>query len=393
MHALLCWELGANRGHVVALGAIARELLARGDRVTFAVQRLDALRALRPLAPEVAVLQAPVWPGLLSTGGQRTRVQTASFGDILAGLGLRDSGVVEFLLRGWDGLLAAVKPDVVVANFAPMAQLAARGRVPVLAAGNGFSLPPCELDSFPRLIDSERSYGEEHLLQAVNLGLARSGRPALGRLPQLVAADVRAPHVLGIFDPYRASRNETRRPPILPAWTQARAGSGDEVFAYFSDTMSRPERLYDALARLARPVRLHIPNLAPDVAARLAGGGVIVEPRPLAIASIAEKSRLVVSHGGLGFVSMTLAAGLPQLILAPDLEKSLIGRAVQALGVGRLLDWRAAQAERIAAAAEDLAADEATRRRASALADDLAPELVAGSAAWFADEAVRLGTL
>ena len=389
VHVLMAWELGANQGHVTALGAVARALVARGARVTFAAQRLDSLRSLRPLPERMSIVQAPVWPGLLVTAGFRSRHAPVTFGDILASLGLRDSGAIEFMLRAWDGLLAALVPDVVVANFAPMAQLAARGRIPVVATGNGFTLPPCETPTFARLRDAVPLFDEARLLDAVNLGLARVGRRSLDRLPEILAADQRLPYTFAAFDPYGALRREPLGAPILPGWTPSRAAGGNEVFVYFSDIAERPERIYDALGALGGSVRLHVPNLPASVVGTLAAAGVAVEPKPLAIADIARRSGLVVSHGGLGLVSMTLAAGLPQLVLAPDLEKRLIGQAVERLGVGRLLAWREATSGQIVEAIQALRADVALQERAREIGDVLAPLLSGNSAAHIADAALR----
>lgn len=389
VHVLLAWELGANQGHVTALGAVARELRALGAQVTIAAQRLDALRALRPLPEGLKVVQSPVWPGLLVTAGFQPSQAPVTFGDILANLGLRDSGVVEFMLLAWDGLLAGLRPDLVIADFAPMAQLAARGRIPVVAIGNGFTLPPCQTQSFPRLRQATPLFEEARLLEAVNLGLMRAGGRGLDRLPDIFAADLRLPHTFKIFDPYGSLRQEPLRAPILPGWTPTPKACGDEVFVYFSDIAAKPERIYDALAGLGKGVRLYIPNLPAPVASSLAAAGVAVEPKPLTALDIARRSNLVVSHGGAGLVSMTLAAGLPQLVLAPDLEKRLIGGAVAKLGVGHLLAWRETTSAQIIEAVHRLRADDEVRERAISIADNLAPHLSGDSATQIAEAALR----
>lgn len=387
---LLAWELGANRGHVTALGRVAQELSERGARVTFAVQRLDAMRALRPLDPSWSIVQAPVWPGLIVASGFRLSQPTASFGDILANSGLRDSAVVEFLLRGWDGLLTATGADVVITNFAPIAQLSARGRVPVVAAGNGFTLPPDHLPEFPPLLKARPTYPEDQLLQAVNLGLERTGRAGLSHLPEIMSADRRMPHSLRIFDPYESVRLEQMLAPILPGWTPVRPAGGDEIFVYFAETTPRAEHIFEAFARMGRSVRIHVPNLPAATARKLAAAGASVEPKPLPVADIARRCRLVISHGGLGLVSMTLAAGLPQLVLAPDLEKRLIGETIVRLGVGRLVRWRDVDVEVILAAVDLLLADESTRERACRLGAELTSLLQENSAGRIAEAALSL---
>ncbi|MBJ7402216.1 MAG: hypothetical protein JHD07_02525 [Bradyrhizobium sp.] len=377
---------------MTALGGIARALSRRGARVTFAVQRLDAMRALRPLEDSWVFVQAPVWPGLLVNAGFGGRQPTVTFGDILAILGLRDSGVVEFLVRGWDGLLNATRPDAVVADFAPMLQLAARKRLPVVATGNGFSLPPDHLEAYPPLWNSRPTFPERELLNAINVALERCGRPALARLPEIMAAERRMPHSLALFDPYGDARRDRMLAPILPNWSPSHVAEGDEIFVYFSETAHGAERIYEALARYGSRVRIHVPNLAGTYLDKLRAAGVIFEPRPLKIVDIALRSRIVVSHGGLGLVSMTLAAGLPQLVLAPDLEKRLIGETVARLGVGRLLPWSDATADSIVANIDALCADVNIRRRASQIGRTIAPLLSDDASEIIADSVLSLCT-
>jgi UDP:flavonoid glycosyltransferase YjiC (YdhE family) len=167
-------------------------------------------------------------------------------------------------------------------------------------------------------------------------------------------------------------------------------GDGDEIFVYFAEAAPGAERIYDALARLGRRVRIHVPNLSAVFAEKLKEAGAFVEPKPLSVVDIARRSRLVVSHGGLGLVSMTLAAGLPQLVLAPDLEKRLIGEAVTRLGVGQLLRWSDVTADGIVAAIEVLCADVNVRQRASQLGHELAPLLAEDSAERIADAILSL---
>src|SRR5262245_15242693 len=96
---LLAWELGANLGHAVRLGRLARGLAARGVRVVAAVQRPDRFQ---PYAVGVAeIWQAPVWPGLLGARWQRSE-EAVTYDEILAELGFADPQVVTALLSSWD---------------------------------------------------------------------------------------------------------------------------------------------------------------------------------------------------------------------------------------------------------------------------------------------------
>ncbi|TAJ69777.1 MAG: hypothetical protein EPO45_20590 [Sphingobium sp.] len=87
---------------------------------------------------------------------------------------------------------------------------------------------------------------------------------------------------------------------------------------------------------------------------------------------------------------MTLAAGLPQLVLAPDLEKRLIGETVARLGVGRLLPWSDATADSIVANIEALCADVNTSQRASQIGRTIAPLLSDDASEIIADSVLSL---
>lgn len=387
---LLAWELGGNRGHATALGAVAGALLNYGAELVFAVQRLDALRTLRPMERFGGVFQAPVWPGLLVTAGFRSPRPPATFGDILAGQGMHDSAVVEFLLRGWDAIFATVRPDAIVTDFAPMAQLAARGRFPVIATGTGFANPPDHLPEFPPLRDGVPTFPEPELLQVVNRGLERTGRAGLERLPQMLGATRTLVSCFSVFDPYGSTRRTSLLPPVLPGWGPAPGGDGEEIFVYFSETAPGLQRLAEMLPRLGRRVRLYVPNLPASLAERLSRAGVTVERQAVPVAEIARRSRLVVSHGGMGLVSMTLAAGLPQVVLSVDLEKALIGLSVMRLGVGHALAWRTVTSESVAAAVGRVAADAAIRQRARIVGAELAPLLATDSTDEIAQEVLRV---
>ena len=162
---LLGWELGANRGHLVRLGNLARRLAAAGHDVAIAAQRLS--RAFD--FPDGATLwQAPVWPRLLSNVGALGGAFPNTMGDILVRVGLDSDDALPSLIQGWDAILAAVRPDVVVADFAPALLCAARGRCPTLTVGIGFYVVPPALPAFPSLTGQHPVFPEAEVLERVN---------------------------------------------------------------------------------------------------------------------------------------------------------------------------------------------------------------------------------
>jgi hypothetical protein len=133
--------------------ALARELQSRGHRVSIVGQRIDIFTSGQAGAAEL--WQAPVSPRLLTNAAQQSALPAASHGDILAKVGFDDPAIVRAIIGAWDRLLAAVSPDLIIAEYAPFLLLAARDRLPAVAVGTGFELPPVHLAHFPLLAGGE----------------------------------------------------------------------------------------------------------------------------------------------------------------------------------------------------------------------------------------------
>ncbi|MCC6949027.1 MAG: hypothetical protein IT539_14780 [Bradyrhizobiaceae bacterium] len=339
---LLAWELGAGRGHILRLAQTTRALEARGLDTIYAVQRLDTLQAASVDPTRGGHFQAPIWPGLLSTSGVGLPGLQATLGDILADLGLRNGKVVEYALAGWDTIFSHVRPSAVVADYSPMCLLAARGRIPTLATGNGFTLPPAHLERFP-ILRPEREdpkYDEPALLESLNGALRATSRHPIDRLPAVFTADRTCLGGFTEIDPYAADRRTSYLAPFIPSWDPDVRKEGNEIFVYLPEYIHSYPSILTALESVAAAgstLRLYAPNLDQTIAQRLASAAVAVERQPLPLESIARRTRLIVSHGGCGTVSFALASGIPQVVIAFDTEKLLTGTALEKLQAGRLV--------------------------------------------------------
>jgi rhamnosyltransferase subunit B len=365
-HVLLGWEFGANRGHAIRLTAVADALRAAGHKVSFAVTRLDVMHAQK--VPGSPIWQAPVSPRMMAGRGRATG-PAVGMADILARLGMDDGLIVASMLDGWRQLLGAIAPDLVIADFAPFLLLAARGRLPTISVGTGFSSPPAGMAKLPALVAGAEGVDQNSLLEAVNAGLARAGDPPLGALAQLFAADNPIVATFAELDPYSASRDEAlvfpdaANPVVSP-------GRGDEVFAYLPDTVPAASPLWPALAASGLKVRVHIGMGGTALQNAVAEHGLIVEPEPLPFALIAERSRLLVSHGGHGFICAGLLAGLPHVVCHYDLEKLTHGLALARAGLGGHVSLAAIKPRPFAESLVRLFGDEAIAGRVRAAAPD-----------------------
>ena len=243
----------------------------------------------------------------------------------------------------------------------------ARGRCPTLTVGIGFYVVPPALPAFPSLTGQHPVFPEAEVLERVNRGLVETGRAPIDRLPGMFQADR---YLVGSFrelDPYADWRTEPLAAPSV-AHPLGEAGSGDEIFLYADSGLLRAQPLWDGLVRAALPVRVHAEGASPAQLAELERQGLIVERRPVPFAEIARRSWITMSSGGMGFISSSLAAGLPVVAIHYDLEKRLNGEAVTRLQLGGHVHAGQIQADAFATSLRQLYQNESFQRRARELA-------------------------
>jgi hypothetical protein len=312
--------------------------------------------------PDAPILQAPVSPRMLA-GGNRAVGIPAGMADILGRIGLDDADIVAAMIEAWRALLSAIRPDVVVGDFAPFLLLAARGRVPSVSVGTGFSMPPATMDSFPALVDNIDSVDQDRLRDTVNAALADVGDAPITALPRVFVADRAIAATFTELDPYATMRAEPLALPesIDPSVT---AGGGDEVFVYVPELLPVDAPLWPGLAESGLRVRVHMALSSVETQAAVRRHGLIVEPEPIPFARIAECSRLILSHGGHGIICAGLAAGIPHVVCYYDLEKLTHGLALTRARLGGHVSLHAIQPNAFAASLVKAHADEGLLRRA-----------------------------
>ncbi len=333
---LFAWELGGGLGHVMRIRRLAARLAPHGLRLIAAVKNLNSAHILAAVGVEV--MQAPIWPATFLSKSRRTAISTSTFGDILAALGFADEQAVQMVCSAWHRLFALVNADLVVAECSPGCALAARGRIPLVIVGTGYTLPPPEMERFPPLHqNSPPVFREEDIVEIVNRALDWLGSPPLVRLPQIFEADARSVLTFPLLDPYRAHRVQWAEGPILDCVPAARQPDARTIFVYLSSNRNVRAEVFDALHPFADRVRLFGPEVGTEQATELSRRGSRIEISPPPLASALADARLFVHLGGNGAAAEALAAGVPQLVLSTDNEKDLNGQALEWAGVGRLL--------------------------------------------------------
>lgn len=338
---LYAWELGNGLGHTHLLAQLARHPRLATHEALFALPHrapsgayLDALG--------LAHVQAPLFQRTPVTG-DTANFRAGSFADVLALQGYADAGALRAQIDAWRRLLDTSSADLVIADFAPTLMLAARGRVPVIAAGTPFGLPPAHLDAFPALPALHDGQlptpvmPQSRLHGIVSAALADDDAPAPS-LPGWFRAEARIPLVFPLLDPYRELRREPAAGPVHGLRAPLPPASAPRVLAYLADEYPALDAVLDTLDALHVPVDVYVRGDTSASRTSLAGHRLARLPMPFDLDAALSRASLVVHHGAIGIAQDALAAGRSQLVLPFHLENTLTAmsllRAGVALGVG-----------------------------------------------------------
>lgn len=373
--ALLAWEHGSGRGHVVPLRTVAE---AVSDRFTFdaALCRLDFKSELVGLCDAV---QGPWMPFFGEHRKARGNPVTSTWGELMGDIGFRRPEILRESIGWWQGVMRECDISLVIADNAPCALLAAKGLgIPSVAIGSGYWVPPPNMTTFPVLLPrhSTRIHDEAEIVDTINSVMPEFGIPKLERLPEVYACSDQLVFTLEMLDPYVEWRSQPLLPPIIGGEVEP-ASDGDEVFVYFSTSEKSDPGLMEAIGSLGVPVRAFMPGLDEEIAEDLTRRGVHVERSPVPVHLVARRSRLLVNAAQHGTLCMGLAAGLPQVSVPQQREQQYNAEAAAGRGVLVLVDKAERDADRFRSIVLDAYEDAAMARRARHLADELRPNFQA----------------
>ena len=319
---LLANELGRGFGHAYKLLLVARGLAAAGERPVLVLPDPETTRAL---GGDFEVLTAPPL--------ERAAVPPAfeSMGDILAAAGLGDVAATGTVMQRWEDILARVQPALVIGDYAPFLSVAAYGRLPRMALGNGFTLPPANLAGYP-------SFSGERVLRhpAVDRTLDELVGPDRPVTPALLAGERHFVCVLPELDVFAGLR---RHPAVGPLEDPPRLSPvlDRSFFAYLAGSAPGCEVVLAGLARSGCRGSVHVRGGTAAQARSLAGSAVRWCPRPVSLDDAIHESALIVHHGGPNTAQRALLAGRPQLLAPDTVEQVLDAEELEGLGVGRCL--------------------------------------------------------
>ncbi len=351
---LAVWEMGANMGHIDRMLVSARALRRRGHVVTFLLRDLSRAHA-RVAAAGFAMGQAPIWLPQLANPPR-----LGNYTAVLAAAGWLDPAGLAALVCAWRTAFDLLQPDLLIADHAPTALLAARGRpFPVWAVGNSFELPPPGA-CFPAIAWWDPAAAavaaagcaddDARLLRSANQALALLGDAPLPRLTALFEPAHKALVSLPEFNHYGAypdtflqlGASYVGDSGVAPVWPE---GQGRRAFVYLSPTAPEFRVVLAALHEQGWLALVHAAGLSNEAATRLGGPWVRFEPAPVQTDAAVASADVVISHASVGMVSAAALAGKPQLVLPSHKEQMMVAQRVQEAGVGLLVaaDSTAAQ--------------------------------------------------
>lgn len=354
---LFVWELGGNFGHAAKVVRVAGALADRYDIVVAAQNPV----AIRQMAPELQarVLAAPV----AQTRRMRPdEADGASFPGVLMQDGWDDPTVLGPLVEAWRTLFDLVGPDVIIAQSAPTALLAARGTgVPRVILGSGYDNPP-RAAPMP-LFYPEKSGAAEvaarqeaAALATANAVLAKSGVTRMAQFADLLKVE-RSVLVTWPETDHYADRAaiEPDHPPYLGHVAVQDAGApvawagrgGPRIFAYLRPGSPESVAAFGALLAMApkADVIIAAPGIVEKEAQLLRSGGAQVVDGPARLGPLLPQCDLGISHCGSGTVAALFHAGVRQLFLPTQMEQSMLARAMGQRGFGLGIIGRYGKAE------------------------------------------------
>lgn len=334
-HLLIGWELGAGMGHAHRMMPIVGAYLARDWKITVAARHVPRVKEalsffLGQSDNQLSIVQAPIFLHRAPI----VSIPPISLADIFVSAGFADAQLCRPVIRAWRRLIDEIMPDVVLSDFAPSLNIVASGICPLLAIGNGWTIPP--IGKLPTFAGVGGEFAdlqnEERIIEA--LWAASDQRWRGESFCDLLRGDVNFVCTLPQLDPYLRFRIDEHYWPVeIPQPEALQDSTMDTVVVYFPSDHPALS-LVEILSR-DLPWRFRIYTGSTN---RISENNLFYSNMPLNLPSLLPSACLAIHHGGLGMANWCLVHRVPQIIFPTDMEKLLIGRGVMEMGSGLVAD-------------------------------------------------------
>lgn len=335
-HLVFCWEFGEGYGHVAGFKKIAEELKRSGVKVSWILRHLDYAHIVRASEDDL-VFQAPH-----TRSSNVNHESTLSYSHMLSFLGYANPPLLLNLVSAWRQLLILLDADMIVADHAPSALIAAKTlRLKRTMIGTGFFSPP-RLDVLPQFAVFPAQ--QEQKLKAFDQEFVKSVNHCLTHFD--VEPIQKAADIFSVDEDFLCTFAELDHYPNRPnaQYWGARFSNdmGEQVrfktnkfriFVYMHERSKQYQNVMSSLANINAEVIAHIPKIE-LVQANQSYPSIQFCENPANMASVFEQANLVVCNGGHGTVAATLLAGVKVLMVPMQLEQLMLSHLLTKRGLG-----------------------------------------------------------
>jgi UDP:flavonoid glycosyltransferase YjiC (YdhE family) len=332
---VFCWEFGEGYGHVAGFRKIAQELKKNGVKVTWILRHLDFAHLVQDEQDDV--FQAP---HTRSTNAGKEA--TLSYSHMLSFLGYSNQQLLLNLVTTWRQLLSMINADMIVADHAPTALIAAKTlNIKSAMIGTGFFSPP-RMDVLPQFcvfpdqpMEKLKQFDQvfvdtvNHSLSHFNFAPIKSATDIFSVEEDFLCTFAELDHYPNRPDAqYWGARfsNEMGKPVNYKT-------AKYRIFVYMHQRSEQYLNIMECLNSVDAEVIAHIPKIDVSQAA-LTYPNITFFPEPANMQSVLEQVDLVVCNGGHGTVAATLLAGVRILMLPIQLEQMLLSQLLTRRGLG-----------------------------------------------------------
>ncbi|MBL8514294.1 MAG: hypothetical protein JNJ55_09920 [Betaproteobacteria bacterium] len=336
---LFSWEMGSGLGHLGRFQPLHAALVARGATCAMALRELANVHSVFGSNAK-DVWQVPVPRPVQQHGSIHV-----GYADSLRRVGYGDAAVLEMMLNAWLRIIDAVRPDMLIADYAPTALLAARvAGVPVATFGCTFARPPAE-NPLPVYRwwqagnDGAAIQSIENLVATTcNTVLKRHAAQPIDNLAALLDSRFDWLTTVRELDHYGSREHGEFVGPMsglksgdAPRWP---IGLGPRVFVYLRQHAELTQQVLSHLVKRGARTLIYSPNGETQEQP-----GVIVSNRLIDLAKVCEEADFAISHTGI-IAESFLLAGKPVLMFPVTIEQHLRARRIAETGGGLLATVR-----------------------------------------------------
>jgi hypothetical protein len=357
---LFAWELGGGIGYVDRLARVATALEAEGHEPVFVVRDLVSTAGFFANRTWI-VMQAPMAVGLLHP--TQPKFVPGSYADLLAVNNFANAEHLFRLAHAWHMLFLALQPALIVAEYAPVATLAAFGRIPVIAMGHGYIMPPPDQREFP-IFDptAQRFAPPEKIVDAVRATQQRLGGPVADSVPAIIGGSRHFVTAFGETDPYAGFRGQPDSGPLDSIPPPTEPVGQPSFYAYLSASHPRLGMILQSLVECGLPGAAYVKRATPEIRQFLDERKVHVFDRPPPLGDVTRGAHVVVHHGGAATLAAAMGAGRPQVLWPEVADQEVSANTIDRLGVSVHARRRLTSPAQAARAMRELAQGEAPPR-------------------------------